>query len=212
MVARLGPAEQGLEAPGYLPSSLSGRRNRATSKRQRGALANEKRRFAVVLAATSGQYADTPMRLPRPRFTLRQLMLCIALIAVGIAMLIGACGSEAFWVGEASVPLEFPDPRRLRGKADCRGIGRAHQGTIRLPGDHRAGWPRLPSHHDDGRRAFLDVSANPVSELLLALAIKAAGYGAMTCDLHDLTRAPQYHYAPSPPPIVIRLAPVPQAQ
>ena len=212
MVARLGPAEQGLEAPGYLPSSLSGRRNRATSKRQRGALANEKRRFAVVLAATSGQYADTPMRLPRPRFTLRQLMLCIALIAVGIAMLIGACGSEAFWVGEASVPLEF----QIRDASAGKPIAGASVGLTKGRSDYQA------TTGPDGR-AFLLITTTVGGRSSMfrqtrsvnyswALAIKAAGYGAMTCDLHDLTRTPQYHSAPSPPPIVIRLAPVPQAQ
>ncbi len=148
------------------------------------------------------------MRLPRLRLTVRRLMAAVGVVAVVTFVLI-ALLPEAAWVGHASVPLEF----LILDSSTGQPIERA---TLRLV----EGNPEYEATTGpDGRaKVVLQVTtAGRASPLRSTRAVNYAWMLLVTADRHQgvredlrgVTRGPRYHSDSAPPPIVIRLAPVP---
>jgi hypothetical protein len=144
------------------------------------------------------------MQLPRVRFTVRWMMVGVAVVALVLVV-----EPEAAWDGHATIPLDF----RVLDASTERPIEGA---SIRL--DEGSPEYKATTGPDGCAKVIIRTMTGGRSSLLRntrtvdygwRLVISADGYGGLIDDLRRFTREPRYHSAPAPPPVVIRLAPVP---
>jgi hypothetical protein len=147
------------------------------------------------------------MRVPRVRFTVRQMMVAVAGSAVALAYL--GTGSTRLGCGSASVLLTF----HVVDDQDGRPIAGAR---IALTWDY-SGPPAASviSGIDGLARVRYDVGATWYSGPFFreyrclsygeAVQVQADGYRSVDQLLHEYTSDAAYHNSSVPPPIVIRL-------
>lgn len=146
------------------------------------------------------------MRLPRVQFTVRQMMIAVAVI--GVVFLVTLDLPEAAWDGSASVPLEFLT-------LDCATGHPINGATIRLAEgntENRAttgpdGSAKLVIRAITGGRSSAVRNTRIVVYTTWSMAISADGYEGLNDDLGKYTQGPRFHSDLIPPPIVIRLPP-----
>jgi hypothetical protein len=140
------------------------------------------------------------------RFTIRWMMVAVAVIAVVNAVLIHFYPGED-WVGHASIRLEFvildaPTGQPLEG-ASIRLVEVAPEYEAITEADGRA-------------KIVIDATVCGQSSLVRntrvvnyawTLLVTCNGHRRVNQDLSEVTRGPRYHSDVAPPPIVIRLAP-----
>ena len=147
------------------------------------------------------------MKLPRPRFTMRQLMGAVAVAAVGMFVLM-VLGPVALWVGQATIPLEFLILDASTGKPIADASIRLAEGSVDYETtsglDGRA--TIVIDAHTGGRSGPFEFTRTV--NYAWSLVITADHHQSVNEDLKSRTRDPAYHSGPAPPPIVVRLTPL----
>lgn len=146
------------------------------------------------------------MGLPRVRFTVRAMMVAVAVVA-----LLLVAQPEAVWVGHATIPLGF----LILDASTGRPIEGAsiHLDLEKENPDYKA--TTGPDGHAEvviqamttGRSSMVR-HTRTVNYGKWMLVVAADGYESLTDDLRKLTLEPRYHYDAAPPPVVIRLRPL----
>lgn len=140
------------------------------------------------------------------RLSVREMILVVAIAAFAIALAI-ALSPDAYWVGGASIPIDFLVLDASTGQP----IGGA---SVRLA----EGNPEYQATTDPTGKARIVIQATTAGRSSLRrrtrsvnygrwwLVVSAIGYMPLEDDLGRYTRDRRYHYDASPPPIVIRIA------
>jgi hypothetical protein len=139
-------------------------------------------------------------------------MLAVAVVAVAIALL--NIGSEAVWVGHATIPLEF----LVLDDSTGRPLGGASVRLLVEDTPEREAYPECEATTGpDGRARLTHTSMVTGRESAfrstrtvnynLALDIKAVEHEEMRVPLRDLTRDRRFHSRSAAPLIVIRVFP-----
>jgi hypothetical protein len=154
------------------------------------------------------------MRLPRVRFTVRRMMVGVAVVAAALTYL--GRGSTRLGCGSVNVLLTFrvvddrdgsPVPGASIGLfRDWSGPPTA-SATTGADGTARAGWQTGATWYSGPFfRAYRCLSYAE------GLRIGAPGYRPVEALLRDYTSYPAHHDTPSPPPILVRLTRAPGAE
>jgi hypothetical protein len=146
------------------------------------------------------------MRLPRVRFTVRRLMVVVAIIAL-LSLVLAALLTEAAWSGHESIPLEFLILNASTGQAIEGASIRLIEGNPEYQAtsgpDGRA---KVLLHANVGGRSSLLRETRAVN-YEWALLVNCKGYREVTESLREVTRDARYHSDQVSPSIVIRLEP-----
>jgi hypothetical protein len=145
------------------------------------------------------------MKLPRFRFTVRRLMVAVAVVAGTLAFLMSTKG--AYSVGFANVPLRFT----ILDDTSGRPISRA---SVRLPGS--TVYEATPTGDDGKTTVVIRVMCSGQVSILRKtrhanfsswrIRVVAPGYRTFTGSLENRTQDPRFHEEnPDPPPIEIRM-------
>jgi hypothetical protein len=148
------------------------------------------------------------VKVPGPRLTIRSLMAVVGVVAVVTFVLIGFLPDED-WVGHTSVPLEF----LILDSSTGQPIERATIRLVETKPEYQAttgrdGRAKIVLQAPTAGRSSLLRSTRTVNYAWMLL-VTADRHQEVREDLGELTRSPRYHSDSAPPPIVIRLAPVP---
>jgi len=114
----------------------------------------------------------------------------------------------ALWVGHASIPLEFVIVDALTGEplrgASIQLVGSRLEYELAIGADGRA---KVTIEAMTGGRHSWYENTRDVNYGAWELLVTREGYVTVHEDFREFTREPRYHSDPTPPPIVIRLAP-----
>jgi hypothetical protein len=139
------------------------------------------------------------------RFTVRRLMVAVAVIEGTLAFLVSMKG--AYWAAFANIPLRFTVLDDATGLPIANAI-------VRLPGS--SAYQAPPTDDDGNTTVLIKVMCSGEAKIgrrtryanfsPWRIRVLAPGYKTSMGSLEDRTRDPRFHEEnPDPPPIVIRM-------